>query len=59
MDLLLLGEIKQVPSTSAKVHLCTQSKSADYVAALKGFKDIATMSLIEKIIIDFEAYERQ
>ena len=55
MNLLLLGEIEQVPSTSAKVHLCTQSKSADYVAVLKGFKDIATMPVIKEIITDFEA----
>ncbi len=32
-----------------------RKKSADYVAVLKGFKDIATMPVIKEIITDFEA----
>ena len=52
IHLLLLGEIKQVPLGFA---LMPRKKSADYVAVLKGFKDIATMPVIKEIITDFEA----
>ena len=51
IHLLLLGETKQVPLGFA---LMLRQKSADYVAVLKGLKDIATMPVIKEIM-DFEA----
>ena len=51
IHLLLLGETKQVPLGFA---LMLRQRSADYVAVLKGLKDIATMPVIKEIM-DFEA----